>query len=82
MGIGPALRERDVGTFCRGSRMGTERWFLRVCAVGMELRAVPSGRRALLLGVQDEVGGAQLLFSAAIDRQVSYFPEVWDHQEY
>lgn len=46
------------------------------------LWAVPSGRRALLLGVQDEAGGVQLLFSAAVDTQVSYLPQVWDHREY
>ncbi|RLV97754.1 hypothetical protein DV515_00011406 [Chloebia gouldiae] len=34
-------RERDVGTFFRGCRMGTGRWLLRICAVGMELLRDP-----------------------------------------
>lgn len=37
VGIGPALRGRNVGTFPGGCTVGTGWWFLRVCAVGMKL---------------------------------------------
>lgn len=46
------------------------------------LWAMPSGGRGCCWGVQDEAGGVQLLFTSAVDRQVRYFPQVWERQEY
>lgn len=82
-GIGPALRGRGVGTF-----PGDAEW---------EQGGVPeglcSGDEGVVGCAQREEGaaagefrmrqmGVQLLFSAAVGRQVSYLPQVWEQQEY